>query len=50
MNNVDNVIVSIKRNIKAIGKLRKDINYTQYNDLSDINIRLNRINSELSKH
>lgn len=50
MNNIDNVISSIKHNIKNIGKLRKDIDFTQYKSLTYVDAVLNRINSELYKH
>ena len=50
MNNVDNVIVSIKYNIKTIGKLRSNIDYNQYKSLAYTNAILSRINNELSKH
>lgn len=50
MNGVDNVIVSIKYNIKTIGKLRSNIDYTQYKSLAYANAILSRINNELSKH
>lgn len=50
MNDVDNVIVSIKYNIKTIGKLRSNIDYNQYKSLAYTNAILSRINNEFSKH
>nr|DAU27446.1 MAG TPA: hypothetical protein [Crassvirales sp.] len=53
MNNVDNVnnvIVSIKHNIKTIGKLKNNIDFYQYKSLAYVDAILNRINGELSKH
>lgn len=49
MSNVDNVIVSIKHNIKTIGKLRSDIDLYQYKSLAYVDAVLNRINGELNK-
>lgn len=43
MNSVDNVICSIKSNIKSIGKLRSNIDYNQYNSLAYANAILSRI-------
>ena len=50
MNNVDNVISSIKTNIKNIGKLRSNIDFNQYKSLAYANVILSRIRDELSKH
>lgn len=50
MNSVDNVIISIKRNIKSIGKLRSNIDFNQYKSLAYVDAILNRINGELNKH
>lgn len=50
MNNVDDIIVSVKHNIKTIGKLRSNIDYNQYKSLAYGNAILDRVNNEFSKH